>query len=51
VPELPPLDHPAVEYALRHGRLYPVITGDTPRCLTPPPAPTPGQQAGAGRFV
>jgi hypothetical protein len=31
---LPPRDHPAVRYARGHRRLYPIITVDTPNCLT-----------------
>jgi hypothetical protein len=45
-PELPPVDHPVIRYALRHPRLYPIINADTLRCMTPPRPPTPGVHAG-----
>lgn len=41
-PELPPVDHPLIRYAMRHPDLYPIINADTLRCLRPPRPPTPG---------
>ena len=32
-PPLPAMDHPAVRYARSHPRLYPIINGDTVRCV------------------
>jgi hypothetical protein len=37
-PPLPDVDHPVVKYAVSHPRLFPIINGDTVRCLEPPPA-------------
>jgi hypothetical protein len=43
-PGLPPLDQPAILYAMRHPRQYPIVNWDTLRCVTPPvptaPAPS-----------
>jgi hypothetical protein len=45
-PRIPPLDDPAMLYALRHHDMYPIITADTLRCLTPPaPAAPPAPVA------
>jgi hypothetical protein len=38
----PALNDPALRYAMTHMRQYPVINGDTLRCLRPPGAPGPG---------
>jgi hypothetical protein len=42
--ELPRFDNPLIRYAMRHPRLYPVITVDTEQCLRPtlPPPAQPG---------
>jgi hypothetical protein len=36
---LPPMDDPAVRYALRHPHEFPIINADTPRCLAAPGLP------------
>lgn len=42
------LEHPATRYALRHHRLYPIITADTVRCVKLPAPRAPSVVAGTG---
>jgi hypothetical protein len=37
--KLPPLNDPLIRYAMAHPQLYPIINGDTARCLRPPEPP------------
>jgi hypothetical protein len=44
-PSLPAFDDPVVLYAMRHHERFPVINGDTPRCLRLGTRAAPGSPA------